>query len=359
MLYTVRPGDSLWSIARRFYNDGLRWRDIARANGLADPDRLLAGQTLHIDEGAVCRIPNTAALGESSGFAGPPIAGGLVRVGPGTASAHQPALVPSAWYVFVLADEIDPTRAKVVRRVLVDPRMAVDAARAAGKALPLFPSPERYGFVPTDPHSAVSLGRHAKGLKPSPFISASKGWFGATRFSGSPFWIDVQAARAAGATIHDTGEILADLDRIVNKTASAASKADLERVKQLVVADREVLLKGSVPASAVKGAGRMAATRALQGVQIVGFAMTAVNMAHATEQSIDQGSAKPIVAETVRQVGGWATAWACMKLGAAGGALVGIETGPGALVTGAIGGIVGGVAGYFGFDWIADHISEN
>jgi hypothetical protein len=87
--------------------------------------------------------------------------------------------------------------------------------------------------------------------------------------------------------------------------------------------------------------------------------MTAVNVAHATEKSVRTGPAKPITAEAVRQVGGWASAWVGMKLGAAGGALVGIESGPGALVTGAVGGIAGGVAGYFGFDWIADHIDEN
>lgn len=31
-LYTVRPGDSLWSIAQRFYNDGNRWHEIHEAN---------------------------------------------------------------------------------------------------------------------------------------------------------------------------------------------------------------------------------------------------------------------------------------------------------------------------------------
>ena len=120
-----------------------------------------------------------------------------------------------------------------------------------------------------------------------------------------------------------------------------------------------MLVHGAVPASAIKGAGAMAMTRGLQGVQVIGFAMTAVDLTHATQKSISTQSAKPIVAETVRQVGGWAAGWAGMKLGAAGGALVGIETGPGAIVTGLIGGVAGGMAGYFGFDWIADHIDAN
>ena len=82
-------------------------------------------------------------------------------------------------------------------------------------------------------------------------------------------------------------------------------------------------------------------------------------MTHAAERSYDRHSVKPLAAETIRQAGGWAAAWAGIKLGAAGGALVGIESGPGAVATGAVGGILGGIAGYYGFDWIADHIDRN
>lgn len=42
----VAAGDSLWSIAQRFYGDGGEWRRIAEANGIRDPRRLAAGQTL-------------------------------------------------------------------------------------------------------------------------------------------------------------------------------------------------------------------------------------------------------------------------------------------------------------------------
>ncbi|EIQ26602.1 putative membrane protein [Shigella boydii 965-58] len=41
------------------------------------------------------------------------------------------------------------------------------------------------------------------------------------------------------------------------------------------------------------------------------------------------------------------------------GASLGITTGPGAVATGIIGGIVFGAAGYFGADWVADYIDEN
>jgi hypothetical protein len=360
MLHTVQPGETLWSIARRYYGDGLRWRDIVRANGNGRPDDLLlVGETLVIHDGGVCRMPQAAALGESPGFSGPPRAAGLTRSSSDVGRAMNPPLVPAASYVFVLADEINPLTRKVIRRVIVNPRMAAEVSRELGRTVQVFAHPERWGFTPSDPSSKLPPGRHVMGMKPSPYVSASDAWLGATRFKGAPFWIDATAARAAGATIPETSEIVADLDRIAAKTATPTDLAKVLEVRGKVIADREVLVKGAVPASAVKGAGAMAATRVLQGVQIIGFTMSAINLAHATEQSMKTGSARPIAAEAVRQAGGWAAAWAGMKLGAAGGALVGIQTGPGAVVTGAIGGVVGGVAGYFGFDWIADHISEN
>lgn len=44
--YRVQRGDSLWLIADRFYGDPALFRWIAQANGLDDPNRLVAGQEL-------------------------------------------------------------------------------------------------------------------------------------------------------------------------------------------------------------------------------------------------------------------------------------------------------------------------
>lgn len=43
--YIVRPGDSLWEIARRF---GVSVERLAEANGISDPSRILVGQRLII-----------------------------------------------------------------------------------------------------------------------------------------------------------------------------------------------------------------------------------------------------------------------------------------------------------------------
>ncbi len=164
-------------------------------------------------------------------------------------------------------------------------------------------NPEVFGLHPTDPASHLPLGRHAIGMKPSPYSSASTRAFGTPRFPGSRFWIDVDKAKAAGATFHDTGEILADLDRIAAKTRGDDATAKLEKIRRLVQADREALIRGPVPANAIKGAASMVLTRRLHGVQIVGFAVTAVDMGRATQKSIVSRSARPIVAESIRQTG--------------------------------------------------------
>ncbi|WP_286159236.1 hypothetical protein [Janthinobacterium sp. HH01] len=94
-------------------------------------------------------------------------------------------------------------------------------------------------------------------------------------------------------------------------------------------------------------------------VQVVGIVLTAYDLEQASEKSFKAKSVKPISAEVIRQAGGWGGAVAGFKLGGLAGAALGIETGPGAIITGLIGGIIVGGASYFGADWVADHIDKN
>ena len=46
--YTVVSGDTLWAIAEKFYGDGNRYRAIAEASGIPNPDLIHPGQVLTI-----------------------------------------------------------------------------------------------------------------------------------------------------------------------------------------------------------------------------------------------------------------------------------------------------------------------
>ena len=48
--YTVQAGDNLSKISKYFYGNANKYIDIAKANGLADPDKIRVGQRLTIPQ---------------------------------------------------------------------------------------------------------------------------------------------------------------------------------------------------------------------------------------------------------------------------------------------------------------------
>ena len=97
---------------------------------------------------------------------------------------------------------------------------------------------------------------------------------------------------------------------------------------------------------------------------VVGVFVDSYTLTSSVIESVERGTPRPAIAQAVRTVGGWGGAWAGAKLlcggTAAGGALVGVsETGIGAVLLCLGGGLVGGIAGYFGADWIADMIEPD
>ena len=46
--YKVQSGDNLSKIAKRFYGDATKYRDIAQANGIDNPDKIRVGQDLNL-----------------------------------------------------------------------------------------------------------------------------------------------------------------------------------------------------------------------------------------------------------------------------------------------------------------------
>jgi hypothetical protein len=344
--YTVRYGDTLSGIAAETLGDAERWPAIAQANNLRDTHHLFVGQMLVMPTDARAsagpRGANSVRVFETSH--------------PSTPPARRPATaLPARAFLFVLADEIDPVRRKLVRKVIFPKDLQGDPT-----LIRRILDPQMHGFSARAPGSPVSVGRHVLGRTDSAYVSASERPLGSPRFTGERYWIDVEKVKRSGAVIHEGKDIARDLDRIAARTKNREFLSYIEEIRQkALIVDREVLIEGEIAAVAVKGARAMALTRGLQFVQGVGLVVSAYDLATAGAKSYREGSVKPIAAESLRQMGGWAAAFAGLKLGAAAGAMVGIETGPGAVLTAAAGGFVGGVAGYFGFDWIADRIHRN
>ena len=46
--YTIKKGDTLYSIAKKFYGDADRWKVIAKANDIKDPRKLKVGKVIKI-----------------------------------------------------------------------------------------------------------------------------------------------------------------------------------------------------------------------------------------------------------------------------------------------------------------------
>lgn len=63
--YTVKRGDSLWKISTRFYGTGYNWVAIASANKLANPDIIHSGTTLTIPKADVRPKTYTVVRGDS------------------------------------------------------------------------------------------------------------------------------------------------------------------------------------------------------------------------------------------------------------------------------------------------------
>jgi hypothetical protein len=229
------------------------------------------------------------------------------------------------------------------------------------------PSPTRRGIVPTDTNAPVrpaehALGEHraSGGRGRSPYTSASMNPRGAPNIQGSQrLYIDIDRAVAEGAEFISEADLARDMQQLASENPQRYStRAELWRGAQ-EAGEREVLFRGRISPSAIDTPGMRALRHGGRALQVYGAAMTVYDMGAATVESVETGSPRPVVAESVRQVGSWGGAWLGFKAGAAAGALAGIETGPGAVVTALAGGVVFGAAGYFGADWVADFIYEN
>jgi LysM repeat protein len=88
VIYVVQPGDSLWSIAQRFYGSGFAWPDIYHANSsqISDPNEINVGQRLVIKNAGTTTVPDPVA---------PTASAAPARVSPVTSIPGVPAVAAS------------------------------------------------------------------------------------------------------------------------------------------------------------------------------------------------------------------------------------------------------------------------
>ncbi|MFG2106027.1 LysM peptidoglycan-binding domain-containing protein [Micromonospora chersina] len=97
-VYRVAKGDYLGEVADRYLDDFDRYREVARLNRLADPDRIRPGQLLRLPEGAVdagARRHATGRLVVTPASPSRPAPGPAATPGGGGASSTTPKGKPS------------------------------------------------------------------------------------------------------------------------------------------------------------------------------------------------------------------------------------------------------------------------
>jgi len=345
--YTVNYGDSLSSIAANCLGSAGSWREITTLNCIRNLDCIFVGQQLQLPRHA----KESKALSPASQH---------------TFSENQPAqdrpatMFPARAFFFVIADEFNPLRGKYVRKVF-----PMENFNGSAELVEQILNPEKYGFSPIDPNSNVSIGRHVLGRTDSRFISASSARKGSPRFDfngtshSKPYWIDIEKLKKTGVKIYEAEDIVRDLDRIAAKSKDPRLLSSIEHFKKISVeVDKEILIEGDIPARLIRGSGSRAITRVVRVVGGIGIVLTVYDLGKAGYTSYEQHSVLPLTAQSVRQVGGWGSALAGFRIGMALGGAFGIETGPGAIFSAASGGLIFGTAGYFGSNWIAEHIYD-
>ncbi|WP_433315639.1 LysM peptidoglycan-binding domain-containing protein [Micromonospora chersina] len=94
-VYRVAKGDYLGEVADRYLDDFDRYREVARLNRLADPDRIRPGQLLRLPEGAVDAGARRHATGRLVVTPASPAPGPATTPGGGGASSTTPKGKPS------------------------------------------------------------------------------------------------------------------------------------------------------------------------------------------------------------------------------------------------------------------------
>ncbi|WP_423380517.1 glycine zipper family protein [Burkholderia sp. LMG 32019] len=240
--------------------------------------------------------------------------------------------------------------------------------------------PEMTGLTAPNPKGLAKAAEHVlqfdNAIKiETQFVSTSANYpHGADRFDGSGnppklVYLDIAKAKRAGAVLVTPAEIGASIDQYVKGMPSKVRRQAEHLKKKALGVDAEFLVKPNpvVPAEGIFSQRGLKIALGVEKwarvVQVFGVFLTAYDLTYSAQESIKFKTIKPLEKSVLRQIAGWegsvAGRWAGAaigaRMGATTGAICGIELGPGAIITGAIGGIIGGALAYTGESYILDH----
>jgi hypothetical protein len=153
------------------------------------------------------------------------------------------------------------------------------------------------------------------------------------------------------------------LQSLANRVSGA------ERASEYVRSFKEGQGVGRIPSRAISAMApetELAWMQAVRGIRVAGGILIVYGAYKSADRIVKASRCeRPRVA--VQEAGSWAGAfagaWIVGKAFAAGGALLGVETGPGAVVFGLVGGLVGGaigaIGGAMGADWVYSRMSSD
>jgi hypothetical protein len=275
-------------------------------------------------------------------------------------------LMPARMFIFVVVDE-PGANGFLVRRCYTsihDEYLEQLNLTPVQKNREVFP--EEFGLWGKGPESSASIAEHVMGYEKITRFASTSSQFpdGATRMGGKIVYVDIAKAKRAGAKFVTTDEIRQALMQYA--TDNPHLKNRIAKITHYAESlDKEILVQPNpkIPPSAIFSKTGLAqafgVVKYARVVEVFGIGFTAYDLGLAADQSFHAKSVQPIEKEAVRQMGGWGGAIVGARMGLAAGALIGLETGPGTVITGLIGGIVFGAIGYFGGRDVADHMPVN
>lgn len=161
--------------------------------------------------------------------------------------------------------------------------------------------PEKYGLMPKKWGAPPTVAEHVMGQTMSSYVSSSSIFpEGSPRFQGRSVFIDIAKAKASGARLVPTEEILASLKQYKAQNPYLAKRVD-KIAKYVEDFDKEVLVHSERgPPRAIFTANSLKTAKIAVGagcvVQVLEIVLTAYDLEQASEKSFRAKSVKPISA---------------------------------------------------------------